>query len=102
MGADGLDILGQWEGRDASEVLEWWCERVGDGGTLEASTFTKLLSECPVGRSAIGELCAKGCLARRTTAHSGRPGAQPISSMVAFGPKEDVLLIGWAIWKLND
>ena len=42
------------------------------------------------------------CLARRTTAHSGRPGAQPISSMVAFGPKEDVLLIGWAIWKLND
>ena len=70
--------------------------------SLSMSTFTKLLSERPVGRWAVGEPRAKGCLARRTTAHSGRPGAQPISSMVAFGPKEDVLLIGWAIWKLND
>ena len=64
--------------------------------SLSLITFTKLLSERPVGRWAVGEPCAKGCLARRTTAHrhSERPGARPISEMVALDPEEDVLLIG--------
>ena len=43
-------------------------------------------------RSAIGEPRAKGCLARRTTAHNGRSGAQLISSVDAIGPEKDVLV----------
>ena len=62
--------------------------------SLSMSTFTKLLSERLVGRWAVGEPRAKGCLVRRTMAHNERPGAQSISSMVAIGPKKDVLLIG--------
>ena len=62
--------------------------------SLSLSTFTKLLSERPVGRWAVGEPRAKGCLVRRTTAHNERTGAQSISNMVAIGPEEDVILIG--------
>ena len=61
--------------------------------SLSLSTFTKLLLERPVGRWAVGEPRAKGCLARRTTAHNERPGAQSINIMVAIGPTKDVLLI---------
>ena len=45
------------------------------------------------GRSASLVPKRKGCLARRTTAHNERPGAQSINIMVAIGPTKDVLLI---------